>query len=272
MARCRSPWCPRLAEWDPRPIAAVPGMFLPGTGSGEGFGSRMGPCCQAGARGQGDRAGSQLLVPTAGAGIGGGDATGPAVPPRWGCPCLEPGPDPGCAQRQSWATMLGRSGAEGWALGARLWPRGTRHLWGPGALWVSLRAGRSWGGAQGAVGLLVGRLLWGSPPPQYRAGGFCLFSCLFKPFPFLCARCFLLSKSGTASPAHVRAPLRHRDPHLHLWCVPLWGPPARPDPDPPPSLRMAAGLCRPRPAAMPPPMPHGVGTSAAAAPCRLWAG
>lgn len=270
MARCGSPRCPCLAEWDPRPIAAVPGVPLPGTGSGEGFGSRTGPCCQAGARGQGDGAGSQLLVPTAGAGIGGGDATGPAVPPRRGCPCLEPGPDPGCAQRQSWATMLGRSGAEGsgcTAVAAGHSPlAGTRSS--PG-----VTAGREeLGGCAGSCGAAAGAAAVGLTPPQYRAGGFCLFSCLFKPFPFLCARCFLLSKSGTASPAHVRAPLRHRDPQLHLWCVPLRGPPARPDPDPSISLRLAAGLCRPHPAAMPPPMPHGVGTSAAAAPCRLWAG
>lgn len=60
------------------------------------------------------------------------------------------------------------------ALGARLWPRGTRHLRGPGALRVSLRAGRSWGGAQGAAGLLLGRLLWGSPPLNTgRVGSVC---------------------------------------------------------------------------------------------------
>lgn len=50
-------------------------------------------------------------------------------------------------------------------------------------------------------------------PPGCGVGGCCLPSHLFNPFPFLCARCFLLSKSGERFPSpHPTSPPAPRPP------------------------------------------------------------
>lgn len=225
--RSRSPWPAEQGLYpcggDARQLDAP----LPDPGCGEGFGSRRGPWCQHDAGGQrasvGAQLGRRLLVPAAGARVGAGDTTGPAA----ACstvaglpmPSLQPGCCAGLAQVPTSCTRQRRLGAEA-DLGHSAWTPflsadgccalAMAHDHAPEALEVPgdrepsvWHCGRKEPDSSKGPGWCHGArslVLWG--------GGVCLFSSLFKPFPFVSARCFLLSKSKTASPCHLPSSTR----------------------------------------------------------------